>query len=517
MFFPYSWIWTALTIFPVTAPIMTMLRLGTSIVPSWQIVASIGVLVLSIVGGLSLSIRLFRMHMLMYGKRPGLKQIVQSLQEARLESQKASLEAAKASAAQGGARKRSRLYFVDYLRAALAILVVVHHVGLVYGVSVPGFYYIEPPFLAPGVIDPLAYAALLIFALLNQGWFMGAFFLLSGYFVPGSYDRKGPGSFTVGRIVRLGIPLALFYFVLNPISRLGWWLMPAALTGITSRPTWAAYSRMVGIGPLWFVLLLLVFCLGYVVWRMLVGKRTSTAAADASAPGKREPGYLGIGLFVLALAGASYLMRMFVPIGQAVWEFPTLGYLPQYLGFFIVGTVAYRRNWFRTVSNSMGVVGLVAALIASLVLFPLAFSGRLFSLELTEAMTVAMGGGHWRSAVYALWDSIFAVGMVLGAITVFRRFFDVKSRFGSFLARQSYAVYVLHIPVVVFLAWALRGLALPALQKFVVASAIIVPASFVVAAIVRLIPGVASDRKMRAPGRAAVSQPEAQIGRADAE
>jgi len=82
MFFPYSPIWAVLTIFPVTAPIMTMLRLGTSIVPTWQIVASIAVLALSIVGGLSLSIRLFRMHMLMHGKRPTIAQLAQSLREA---------------------------------------------------------------------------------------------------------------------------------------------------------------------------------------------------------------------------------------------------------------------------------------------------------------------------------------------------------------------------------------------------------------------------------------------------
>ena len=82
MFFPYSPIWVVLTLFPVTAPIQTMLRLGTSVVPTWQILTSIGVLALSIVVGLYLSIKLFRMHMLMYGKRPGLKQLAQSLKEA---------------------------------------------------------------------------------------------------------------------------------------------------------------------------------------------------------------------------------------------------------------------------------------------------------------------------------------------------------------------------------------------------------------------------------------------------
>jgi ABC-2 type transport system permease protein len=88
MFFPNSPIWVVLTIFPVTAPIMTMLRLGTSIVPAWQIVASIAVLAFSIVGGLSLSIKIFRMHMLMAGKRASLAQLVQTLKETRSVSQK---------------------------------------------------------------------------------------------------------------------------------------------------------------------------------------------------------------------------------------------------------------------------------------------------------------------------------------------------------------------------------------------------------------------------------------------
>jgi ABC-2 type transport system permease protein len=82
MFFPNSFIWVVLTVFPVTAPVQTMLRLGTSGVPAWQIITSIGVLALSIVVGLFLSIKIFRMHMLMYGKRPSFAQLVQSLKDA---------------------------------------------------------------------------------------------------------------------------------------------------------------------------------------------------------------------------------------------------------------------------------------------------------------------------------------------------------------------------------------------------------------------------------------------------
>lgn len=75
MAFPNSSIWVVLSIFPITAPVQIMVRLGVSEIPIWQILTSIGVLGLSIVGGLSLSIKIFRMNMLMHGKRPRLKEI----------------------------------------------------------------------------------------------------------------------------------------------------------------------------------------------------------------------------------------------------------------------------------------------------------------------------------------------------------------------------------------------------------------------------------------------------------
>jgi len=77
--FPNNPIWIFLTIFPITAPVTTMLRLGVSDVPAWQIAVSIVVLVLSIVGVLFIAIRVFRIYLLMYGKRPGLREIFQSL------------------------------------------------------------------------------------------------------------------------------------------------------------------------------------------------------------------------------------------------------------------------------------------------------------------------------------------------------------------------------------------------------------------------------------------------------
>ena len=390
-----------------------------------------------------------------------------------------SLQPTEESPVQTTTGRTSRLFFIDHLRASLVILVVLHHLALVYG-GIPPFYYFEPPFN-----DPLAGLIALVFVLFNQAWFMGAFFLLAGYFTPGSFDRKGPGSFLKARLLRLGIPVILFCFVLNPISRMGWWLMPASLTGITTPPTWQAYPRLLGLGPLWFVAMLLIFSFGYAAWRRLTRNRTSSSMSESS-----PPSYLGIGIFILALALVSYLVRIVIPLGTSVSEFPTLAYLPQYLSFFVIGAVASRHNWFRTLPRSMGVVGFVTAVVAGVLLYPLAFSGHLFSLELTPALDNAWGNGQWQSAVYALWDSTFAVGICLGLITLFRRFFNGQGRFGRFLSQHGYTVYIIHIPTIVFLAFALGGIELAPLLKFGMAAVIMIPTCFAVAFIVRKIPRV---------------------------
>ena len=72
-------IWVVLSIFPITAPTMTMLRMGVSDIPGWQLGASLGVLILSIAIGQFMSVKIFRTFMLMYGKRPRAREIFQVL------------------------------------------------------------------------------------------------------------------------------------------------------------------------------------------------------------------------------------------------------------------------------------------------------------------------------------------------------------------------------------------------------------------------------------------------------
>jgi glucan biosynthesis protein C len=56
------------------------------------------------------------------------------------------------------------------------------------------------------------------FVAVNQAYFMSLFLLISAYFIPGSYDRKGAGRFLKDRLIRLGIPLVIYSWIISPLT-----------------------------------------------------------------------------------------------------------------------------------------------------------------------------------------------------------------------------------------------------------------------------------------------------------
>lgn len=335
-----------------------------------------------------------------------------------------------------------RLYFADNLRTWMVILVVLQHVALIYN-------------------------TLYLFMMLNQAYFMGLLFLLAGYFTPGSFERKGPGTFLKDRLLRLGIPTLVYVFILSPIA--GWGYQ------MTHSPAGNAAAGHFALGPMWFAVMLLVFDLGYLAWRTIVKNRPERPAA-ANCP---KLFFRAVALFMLALAAASYLLRIAVPYGIPILGFPSPGYLSQYLSFFLIGMLAFRRDWLRSISGSLGQLGFVLAMLATVILLPAALIG---------SGSAFIGHGSWQSAVFALWDSIFAVGMSLALITFFRRFVNGGKKLGRFLSQHSFTVYVIHVPVIVFLMLALSGIHINQLLKFGLAAVIGVQLCFGVAYLVRRIP-----------------------------
>ena len=79
---PNNMIAQILTIFPFTAPITVMLRMGLTDIPIWQLAVSMILMVATILGLLVLAAKIFRTFLLMHGKTPRLGEIVRYLRQA---------------------------------------------------------------------------------------------------------------------------------------------------------------------------------------------------------------------------------------------------------------------------------------------------------------------------------------------------------------------------------------------------------------------------------------------------
>ena len=51
------------------------------------------------------------------------------------------------------------------------------------------------------------------FFCVNATFFMGLFFMISGYFFAPSFDKKGFTKFTIDKLIRYGIPLVFVYWI----------------------------------------------------------------------------------------------------------------------------------------------------------------------------------------------------------------------------------------------------------------------------------------------------------------
>lgn len=80
--YPEHVVSTVLTLFPITAPVTAMMRLPAQAIPAWQLALSLTILAGSVVFGMWAAAKVFRTGLLMYGKRPALKEIIRYIREA---------------------------------------------------------------------------------------------------------------------------------------------------------------------------------------------------------------------------------------------------------------------------------------------------------------------------------------------------------------------------------------------------------------------------------------------------
>jgi len=370
---------------------------------------------------------------------------------------------------------RVRLRFLDNLRVLVIALVMVTHLSITYG-GEGSWYYKE------GGADLLTFVPLTLNNAVVQSFAMGLLFAIAGYFTPNSLDRKGAGRFLRDRLLRLGIPLLVYDYVVHPLLLV--FLGEIAGCGEAAYQGYLDYLSTgwhLGSGPLWFVETLLALTIFYVGWRWASKRRDGPRRADAPSPRLKT-----ILAFAAVLGVLTFLVRLWFPIG---WAFRPLNlqlcFFIQYIGMYIAGAIAYRRGWLMRLPPTLGPSCLRVARRLLLIGMPLLF---LLGGAMSDDVSRFFGGFRWQALVYALWEQCFGVTLIVGLLVRFRERLNHQGPFAREASVCSYTIYVIHAPVIVVLAVAVRNIRIYPLLKFALVAAIAIPLCFLLAAGVRRLP-----------------------------
>ncbi len=369
--------------------------------------------------------------------------------------------------------RSSRLAYLDNLRAFVIFLVVVMHSNVTYS----GFgmwYYTE------GSPQRLSLASELVFGLygsFTQAWFMGCLFFVAGYFAARALERKGGAAFVRERLFRLGVPLLVYVFVLQPLIMYFLYHFGALMREMSLARWYGVYLTrglfLGGTGPLWFVEVLLVFCLLYALVRFAVARK------ETRSPMPGTPRILGL---VAATGLAAFFIRLVFPIGTAVANLQFC-YFASYIVLFILGVHAGERGWLTEIPRRTGLrwftVGLAVGIPAWLLL--MGAGGA------SAGIASFNGGWHWQSAAFAVWEAFVALSLSIGMVVFFRTYF---SREAPALATSSFGIYMFHPPVLIGISLALASWSAPLLAKHLVVAPLAWLAALAVALLLRRTPVV---------------------------
>jgi fucose 4-O-acetylase-like acetyltransferase len=370
------------------------------------------------------------------------------------------------SAAQRGER-------IDGLRTLLTMLVILHHTAITYG-AIGGWYLKEPRQLS------LSSVLLTIFCTINQAYFMGFFFLIAGYLTPQSLRRKGTRRFVGDRLVRLGIPLLIYGYVIGPAT--------VALAATSDgEPFFDSLTRLMShhyfeIGPLWFVEALLLFTAFYLVLHRLAKGANKTVAVISDKLAGRDHWLLAVA--VLVVGTSAFLIRLRFKVGQNVGGLQ-LAYFASYIFLFALGCASSSSRLLGRVNRrfSRPWIWIAACFLPLLTLYAIA-SGALHGAPFDTR-----GGWNLPSLAYAFWEPLVAWGIILGFLSTKLLQTGGLARWLAHGAPLAFGAYIIHPPVLVGCTLLLHSWSADGLVKFGLVGAGAVLLSFAGALALRRIPG----------------------------
>jgi peptidoglycan/LPS O-acetylase OafA/YrhL len=347
------------------------------------------------------------------------------------------------------ASKPTRIHYLDNLRALAMLLGVYLHAALAYAEPSRSIWIATNPQGSVAIDASIWWIHL---------FRMGLFFLLSGYFAKLVIQRKGLRPFLLNRGVRIALPFILFWPLLRVamtivfVFAFAYVKQPEGLLRViveaSRNPATANASSNYTTMHLWFLYYLLMFSLLAVVLSRLtwlsvdwVFRRTWLVAL---LPLTLVPGVMGGGLPVAS-------PESFVP---SWWPFAWYG-LFYWFGWQLYGREALLDQWNEWCWPLV---------LAGLLLFlPHYWRLPMLDVELIQQATQP------KPLVSRVLDSVLAAYLssiiTVSVLLVGKRFLSSSSGWLKFCADSSYWVYLIHLPIILFLQTTLIPAELPVIAK----------------------------------------------------
>lgn len=344
--------------------------------------------------------------------------------------------------------QKQRLFFLDNLRSATILLVVIFHAALAYMIYVPTWWY---------VIDPKRVLSADILVIWADIFIMPIMFFISGYFGIKSLAKRSAGTFWLDKWKRIGLPWIFGSMLIAPQltyimfqSR----AVPISFWDFYNNLFWGeAYQQ----GQYWYlgalmVLYLLMFIACAIFPKIKNQQKLATAPSAAL-------------LFIITLAGALGVgwITTIAPYGDGTWIHPL--YLivlqptrvPLYLIYFALGIIAYRNHWFSEggYTPPAKIWGPLFALTSVLYVMHKLYSQSIFHLDPQQYLILN-----------SLMHSFFCLCGVFGSIALFKICCDYSNSVWATLSVISYPMYFIHHNITMEFNWLFRPLETNAFIKY---------------------------------------------------
>lgn len=352
-----------------------------------------------------------------------------------------------------------RLFFLDNTRVLMVLFIVLLHAACAYATFIPWWQ----------VRDTTGQLFDLIIIVIDS-FSLPTLFLIAGLFAPSSLQRRDPSAFFKAKLLRFGFPTVLLMLTFIPLMFYvgykgdkgfgGFWL-----DWIASSADWSflfldsmesAVGHEYDMSPshLWFIVMLLVFFGLYALVRHFRPHRKKPASGHTASL------FFWLALSALGLGGLNMLMQDWAWCKWGPLFLFQPSRIPLYGAFFFAGASLGEKEWLKG-SGFPGKwwIWLIGFLVSLFILLVIGSQVGTIPGALPPALALAHG---CIRTVTGFTAAAFFCNLAFRSL-------NAPNRSRESLAASSYDIYLLHLPVCVFMQAALLETSLPPVLKMLTA------------------------------------------------